>query len=159
MELVLAIAVFIFFLSLVYAFLSDSWRDARDQKRVEDLASLKVAFELYRNDHGGFPTGTEVNGNIAANPALRELLEPYIASIPVDPAGSDNQTFFYYYDGAHRCGDNLTAVIFARQMDRPQDSNYQGIVSGVCRGFIDDEGRGGGVESYTVILGPSDEVR
>lgn len=157
-ELLLAVAVFIFLISLVFAFLSDSWRDARDQKRIADLAALKGAFESYRNDLGEFPSEeTWINGDIAANVVLQKLLEPYIASIPHDPAGEGDRTFFYYYDGSHRCGNNLSAVIFARRVELSRNSNYQSVVSGICDGAIDEEGRGGGDESYTVILGPSGE--
>jgi len=64
-------------------------------------------------------------------------------------------TFFYYYDGAHQCGGREYAVVFARQMDKPENANYGAFLDSVCSGVLDGEGRGGGVESYNILIGYS----
>jgi type II secretory pathway pseudopilin PulG len=160
LELILVIAVFLFLASLLFAFLSNSWRDARDQERISGLRSLSSALKEYYRDFQEFPKESEgANGNVEDNEVLRSLLAPYLAQIPADPAGPAHSTFFYYYDGAHRCGNNLYAAVFARQMDKTTHANYEYVRGDICNGTLDEEGRAGGSESYTIILGPSGESR
>lgn len=159
-ELVLLLAAVLFFASLLFAFLSSSWRDARDEKRIEDIRRISLALKEYYRDHRSFPRESDgANGNLEENKTLQALLAPYLSELPRDPAGPDSRTYFYYYDGAHRCGDNLYAAVFARQMDNAKHANYKAVAEDLCDGILDDEGRGGVIESYTIILGPSSESR
>jgi prepilin-type N-terminal cleavage/methylation domain-containing protein len=156
LELILVLAVFVFLASVIFALLSNTWRDSRDAKRVENLTTLTAALQNYQKDHGEFPKETEgANGNVVGNAVLSRLLQAYLPTLPTDPAGSEHQTFFYYYDGAHQCGEEIYAMIFARQMDNPKHANYTELASSLCGGIVDTEGRGGGVESYNIVLGPS----
>jgi type II secretory pathway pseudopilin PulG len=160
------IAIMGFLFSVVLATLSGAQRDARDKRRIEDLRELHNALELYYTDHQGYPTelGDEANGPLSTNTNLRNLLAPYLQGFPVDPAGLGNPVFDYYYDGYHVCGTDqntghalFRAVIFARQMDKPENANFWGTINVTCGHNLDGEGRGDGVESYNIILGEGRE--
>jgi len=154
-ELIVVIAIIGFLASIVFAALTDARLDARDKGRIDELKQLEKALNLYANDHNYFPRESEgANGNTATNATFRTMLEPYLQGIPVDPSGGTD-TYFYYYDGAHTCGSKMYAVVFARQMDKPSNANYDEFLSSVCSGALDGEGRGGGTESYNIILGLS----
>lgn len=155
-ELIVVIAIIGFLASVVFAVLADARLDARDKRRIEDLKQLERALHLYANDYQSFPRESDgANGDTATNQTFRTLLEPYLQGIPTDPSGIGNGTFFYYYDGAHTCGGRSYAVLFARYMDKPENANYDSFLATTCSGILDGEGRGGGTESYNIIIGLS----
>lgn len=155
-ELVVVIAIIGFLASVVLASIAGAQRDARDKRRVADLKQLTTALELYHVDHQTFPRESEgANGNISTNETFQEMLAPYMNAVPLDPAGIGSETFSYYYDGAHQCGTRTYAVIFARQMDLAENANYDAFLNTTCSGVLDGEGRGGGEESYNLIIGLS----
>ncbi len=155
-ELLVVIAIMGFLFSIALAALSTAQRDARDKRRVDDLKQLQNALNLYDNDHNMLPRESDgANGNVTTNSVLRAMLKPYISAMPTDPAGAGNSTFYYYYDGNHNCGGKYYAVIFARQMDKPENANYDAFFNTTCTATLDGEGRGGGTESYNIIVGLS----
>lgn len=157
-ELLVVIAIIGMLASAVSASLADAQREARDKRRVADLKSLQTALELYYVDNQSFPRESEgANGNISTNTTLQNLLDPYMQGFPIDPAGIDNTTFYYYYDGNHTCGGRNYAIIFARQMDKAENSNYTEFAGTTCAGAVASEGRGGGTESYNILLGYSSD--
>ena len=157
-ELMIVIAIIGMLASVILASLSDSQKQARDTRRIDELNQLQKAFELYINDHNFYPREWQgMNGNISTNQTLLTLLEPYLKGTPVDPAGITSSTFYYYYDGAHTCGDTDYAIIFARQMDKASNANFTQMKDVTCSGTIDGEGRGGGTQSYNILLGPTNE--
>lgn len=152
-ELIVVIAIFGMLFSIVLATLTDARLDARDKRRIADLNQLKGALELYYVDNFSYPRESEgANGNIATNETFRTMMQPYVSGILADPVGVGNDTLFYYYDGSHTCGNRKHAVIFARQMDKAENSNYDEFATVTCGGVLDGEGRGGGSESYNVRL-------
>ena len=154
-ELIVVVAILVFVASVTFAGLTGVRLGAHDKHRIDDLEQLEKALNLYANDHNYFPRESDgANGNIATNKTLRTMLEPYMKKIPADPI-NDANTFYYYYDGAHRCGDKIFAVVFARQMERPENANYDEFLNTTCSGILDGEGRGGGTESYNIIVGLS----
>lgn len=155
-ELIVVIAIFGILSSIVLSLLTDARLDARDKRRVADVQQLQKALELYHVDHSTFPRESEgANGNISTNDTFKAMMQPYLSGVLADPIGVGNNTFFYYYDGAHTCGNRVYAVIFARQMDKPENSNYEEFLTTTCSGTLDGEGRGGGSESYNAIVGLS----
>ena len=155
-ELLVVIAIIGFITSVVMASLISAQRDARDKRRVSDLKQLQTALELYHTDNQMFPTQAGgANGNISTNTTLLTLLEPYLQGTPIDPAGLGDSTYHYYYDGNHLCGGKRLVVIFARQMDKPENANYDTFLNTSCAGSVEGEGRGGGTESYNIIIGSS----
>jgi type II secretion system protein G len=155
-ELIVVIAIIGFLSSVIFAVLVDARLDARDKRRIEDLRQLERALHLYANDHQHFPRESDgMNGDTAMNNTFRTALAPYLQGIPVDPTGVGNTTFHYYYDGAHECRGLVFAVIFARQMDKTENANYDAFSTVTCGGSVAGEGRGGGTESYNIIVGIS----
>ncbi|MEK7613490.1 MAG: type II secretion system protein GspG [Patescibacteria group bacterium] len=153
-ELMVVIALLGLLASMVLVFLSDAQRDAKDKRRVADIHQIQKALELYSVDHGTYPKESEgANGNVTTNTTFQNLMEPYLNATPRDPI--NNGTFYYYYDGLHRCGNKDYAVIFARQMEDAANSNYDTFSTVQCSGTVDGEGRGGGAESYNIAVGYS----
>ncbi len=155
-ELIVVIAIIGLLASIVMASLADTRKEALDKRRMEDLRQVKTALELYYTDHRVYPSETDGNnGNIATNATLKAALAPYIKTLPPDPRGVGDATYYYYYDGAHTCGDTDYAYLFARQMAKPANANYAEHLNNVCVGALDGEGRGGGTESYNLRIGIS----
>lgn len=155
MELIIVVAIIGLLASAVLASLTDAQRDARDKRRVQDVRQIEAALQLYYTRHNSYPTeASGANGNVYTNTVFKDLLAPYLSGTPADPiAGSG--TFYYYYDGRHNCGGRNYAVIFARQMEKPINSNYDDFLNTTCTGVLDGEGRGGGTSSYNLIIGTS----
>lgn len=155
-ELVVVIAVIGFLASVVFAVLADARLDARDKRRIEDLKQVERALHLFANDNNHFPRESDgANGDTATNGTFRTMIQPYLQGTPTDPSGVGSATFHYYYDGAHTCGTKTFAVLFARQMDKPENANYNSFLNTTCSGVLDGEGRGGGEESYNIVVGLS----
>lgn len=155
-ELIVVVAIIGFLSSVGIVSFSEAQKDARDKRRIADLRNIQSALELYHVDHAGFPRENQgANGNISTNQTFLNLIGPYLQGIPVDPTGPGSDTFYYYYDGRHLCGNRYYAVIFARQMSDPGNANYQEFLNETCGGTLDGEGRGGGQESYNIIIGLS----
>ncbi len=153
-ELIVVIAIIGMLSSVVLALLSSAQKDAKDKRRISDMKQLQNALELYHVDRREYPKESEgANGNITTNATFKALLKPYLRGTPTDPI--DSGAFSYYYDGAHLCGGKLYVVIFARQMEDPSNANYDQFLNSTCLGAVDGEGRGGGVESYNIRVGPS----
>ena len=48
-------------------------------------------------------------------------------------------------------------VLFARQMEKNVNINYEQFFTETCGEILDGEGRGGGVESYNIKVGLSSD--
>ena len=155
-ELLVVVALLGILSSIVLILLTDARLDARDKRRIADLEQIQKALELNVTEHQVYPKESEgASGNTATNTVFRSLIDPYISGELNDPAGIGNDTFYYVYDGAHVCGNRTYAVLFARQMDKPENSNYDQFFTATCGGVLDGEWRGGGEESYNIIIGLS----
>jgi type II secretory pathway pseudopilin PulG len=79
--------------------LVDSLKKARDAKRVSDLASVRLALELYRNDNGSYPETTAF------------LAPTYIASLPLDPLDRTTYTYQISANGSsYSLGTDLEVI-------------------------------------------------
>ena len=57
-ELLVVISIIIILASVVLNTISTSRAKARDTKRISDLKQIRIALELYRQDHGDYPVTT-----------------------------------------------------------------------------------------------------
>jgi len=57
----------------------------RDAKRKQDLSQIKVALEMYKNDHDSYPVASQIDKTNNKNGVLAQSLAPYIKKLPVDP--------------------------------------------------------------------------
>ena len=155
-ELLVVISIIGLLASAVLASLIATRLNARDKGRIDELFQLRTALQLYETDHGFFPREMDgANGNISTNQTFLNMIRPYIQGSTTDPAGPNNATFYYYYDGSAQCGTEKDAIIFARQMDIASNANYGEFLTTTCAGTLDGEGRGGGTQSYNLRLGKS----
>jgi type II secretory pathway pseudopilin PulG len=158
LELLVVVSIIGILASIVFAVLTNAQLDARDKRRVADIHSIEQALNLYYARYNAYPTeASGANGNMTTNPTFKSLMQPFLAAMPSDPTGPSNDTYYYYYDGKHNCGGKYYAVIFARQMDKASNSNYDTFLNTTCSGTVDGEGRGGGTQSYNLIIGNSSD--
>lgn len=125
---VCAIAISFIFLSTVLA-------RARDTQRVNDVAALRNALELYYMDRGVYPESEWTNSAAASWSDLGQALGPYIADMPRDPINNPSSyvgdiagfNYSYYsveggqasHDGSEK--DNYMLVF---RLERPKRAAY-----------------------------------
>lgn len=161
-ELLVVVSIMGLMASVILASLTSAQLQAHDKRRVADLKEIEAALNLYYSKYNSYPTeASGANGNMSTNPVFKTLMTGsnprFLQAVPVDPVGLGSPTFYYYYDGKANCGGKEYAVIFARQMDKPENSNYDAFLNTTCSGVVDGEGRGGGTRSYNVIVGNSSD--
>jgi prepilin-type N-terminal cleavage/methylation domain-containing protein len=84
-ELLVVIAIIGILSSVVIASMNSARVKARDGRRVSDISSIKLALDLYYDEHQSYPLNYS---------ALATGLAPsYIPTIPVDP--STSHTYYY----------------------------------------------------------------
>ena len=124
-ELLVVIAIIGLLSSIVLASLNTARAKARDAKRMEDLAQIRTALELYYSDHGYYPPahgttggcpGWDCNGyNYSIDGTwanFQEDLAPYMSDVPVDPINNcggpwNYGCYSYSYGNVGRSGSAL----------------------------------------------------
>lgn len=88
---------------------------ARDLKRVQDLAAIRTALELYYLDNHNYPETAATDKPSYNWIVLEQALSPYIQKLPVSPPGPA-AWLRYEYDGnaSGHCivGDNGTVTMY-----------------------------------------------
>jgi general secretion pathway protein G len=108
-ELLVVIAIISLLSSVVITSLNSARAKARDAVRLSDMKQIKMALELFYDDHGHYPGPTEegcsINGEILGDDSgpIETALAPYLKTIPKDPK-YDGVTYYYGYDSQH-CSD------------------------------------------------------
>lgn len=132
-ELLVVVAIIGILSSLLMANFVGIRQRARDAQRKADLRQIQSAFELYRADTGGYPTGgfiSETGNSVVCNNPLQSTQGTiYMKNLPCDPltpAGGGVGTQIYYeYDGdstkycLRACLENTTDA----QRDSLNDDN------------------------------------
>jgi type II secretion system protein G len=106
-ELVIVIAIIGLLASAVLTQLSDARGLAQDARRKQDLSTLKIALEAFRNDNGRYPNtnqqwwGVSNNGGNRATSGtsgyIPGLAPAYIEVLPTDPLGDLSGWSGYQY--------------------------------------------------------------
>lgn len=88
-ELLVVISIIAVLSSVVLAALNNARLKARDTRRIQDLAQIRRALELYYDDNGRYPTvaGWVYSTNWGA---LQTALAPYMPVMPRDPVNNAN---------------------------------------------------------------------
>lgn len=149
---ILAVSVFFFFVTGAFAFVSHSWREARDEIRINDIRLIAEVLERYKSEHGTYPLSPEAAGRVSENTYLQEILAPYVAALPHDPEGEHHASYGYYYDSAYGCAEDTVAAVIALRMDQKINSNFDTVRS-ACKGRAVSASRAA-EGSYTVFVGP-----
>jgi general secretion pathway protein G len=136
-ELLVVISVIAMLASVILVALNNTRIKARDAKRKTDIAQLQKGLELYYAANGSYPASggsTQINAqwsssNDASWTTLQTLLQPYVASLPVDPrqtlgnvllnATGNSPVYAYaYYGGPLNCASGQEyALVY--QLERP----------------------------------------
>ena len=115
-ELLVVISIISLLSSVVLSSLSSARMKARDVRRIQDLAQIRNAIELYLNDNNGTTPGwsTFFSQILSTDyPQISQALVPkYISSIPKDPIdpgtpityGLDG--YWYYYGRGYTIVNN-----------------------------------------------------
>jgi general secretion pathway protein G len=99
-ELLVVISIIAALSSVVLASLNTARIKARDVRRFQDIAQIKNALELYRNDNGAYPlsggayapNGAWTNSNDTSWNNLATALLPHIKVLPQDPKQTPSDT-------------------------------------------------------------------
>ena len=116
-ELLVVISIISLLSSIVLATLNSTRAKARDAVRKSDLLQIKMALDLYYNDHESYPlaypqawggvstgvcNGNAGNGTRSGPTAYIQGLGPYLPVLPVDPAAPGNcNGYLYTSDGTN----------------------------------------------------------
>lgn len=98
-ELLVVIAIIGLLASVVLVSLNKARAKARDARRQSDLDSIKVALELYYDNHNSYPTGGFDTCSGVWSGTFAADLAPYMSKVPVDPlniVGGGCATNYYY---------------------------------------------------------------
>lgn len=151
-ELMVAISIVAILATIGIVSYSKVQSTARDAKRKQDLRSISVALELYRQKNGYYPAtggdwaGSRTDSSKTPQPWINGVDSNYITVVPKDPKGSDsdplssetNHGYFYWAgtSNAGNCpGNNLFYVIGAR-MENPDVDRYELKQNTFCDGNV-----------------------
>lgn len=91
-EILVATVIIAVMTSIIVVTYSSASRTSRDARRKKDLANIQAALEIYKVQHGEYPSSAEcVSGGGWTWPTcvaprwIPDLDEDYIPSVPVDP--------------------------------------------------------------------------
>lgn len=143
-ELIIAISIIAIISAVGFSTFSQSQMRGRDAKRKQDLRSISVALELYRQKYGRYPcsvwlpdtgsapwikdSGNGAAGSICQNATANNLDSNYINSLPKDPLGTggfpwaiSNDGYHYYYRGAYDCSLSGQFYVLIAQLENKND--------------------------------------
>lgn len=104
-ELLVVIAIIALLAAIVLVAVSTGIKRAHGAQRVSDLRQIATALELYKDDHGAYPsTGFSWlsqcagGGNLPADQVVPGLVPKYMSKFPTDPTmDAANSRGCYYY--------------------------------------------------------------
>ncbi|MCD5381926.1 MAG: type II secretion system GspH family protein [Candidatus Pacebacteria bacterium] len=151
-EMLVVLAIVIVLLAIVLPSFGDARQNARDKKRIADLAQIQLALEVYFDIHGHYPRESDgYSGYVGENNNdITTLLSSFITEVPRDPITTTTD-YIYYYDGSQVCGGHDTQAILVAHMENDALGNNTELI---CSSW----GGAGGTEdtnAYIVILGKS----
>lgn len=160
MELLFVVGIIAILTAIVLASLNSARGKARDAQRVEDLANIRLALEVYFQEFGEFPKeGEGFVEVIGHGDTIDDIIAPYLGDVPRDPLDDGSAVlsgdgYAYIYDGYHRCVEDSKwhAIIAARKMENPDKGN---LISLECS----DWGQQGniGSDGYVILLGQTSD--
>lgn len=102
-ELLVTIAIIAILSGITIVSFSRQNAKARDARRKADLENLRQAIEMYYEDNGKYPVSDQWIENVDdgiikdwQGNLYNQLVPNYISKIPLDPKGSNTNTYTYY---------------------------------------------------------------
>lgn len=89
-ELLVAISIVAILSTAGVTMFTMATKNARDQKRLQDLWTIKQALELYRNDNHEYPSSTWIATQPLRNP---DASKTYLNPVPADPNSDWNYAY------------------------------------------------------------------
>lgn len=122
-EIIVSLAVISILATVVYASLGEARKKARDTQRKSDIEQIQLAFRLWKEVTGGYPTSASYNLGVVIGEGggldnATTGLGPYVPTIPSDPSGPAGTTYDYMYDSSYTCGGTARIVLYAKTMER-----------------------------------------
>lgn len=128
-ELMAVIAIIIVFVSIILAAISTARQNAREKRRVSDLAQVELALTLYKAKNREYPdTGTWVE--IGVGNGIDSDIKSLIGSVPTDPiedgAGAG---YGYFYNPRFVCTKTgvYDAVLYTRLLEQKKNANFLSV--------------------------------
>jgi hypothetical protein len=106
--------------------------EMRDTRRTADIATLRLALELYYVDHGAYPHTGWVNSGTESWDTLSRALKPHLPEIPRDPINDlsgrveqsgDFNYSYYSTENKSLMGDKDDYVLVFR-LERPKRASF-----------------------------------
>ena len=122
LELLVVIAIIGILASVIMVSLGSAREKARDARRVQNLAELQKAMELYFDDSGSYLWTIGYFSNCSPNCFSGSLVPQYIASTPDDPLYA--ASYIYQHKEDPRCGITVPGhYAFYAKLENPSDAN------------------------------------
>lgn len=120
-ELLIVIVVIGILAAISIVAYTDVQKRSRDSVRMQDVASIRKALEVYRADHGRYPNSTAnpgLNGwEVSMDTSFMQSLREYMPNSPRDPANSAATSYYAYYRdvaGSYGCPASAGAFYVLR---------------------------------------------
>jgi len=162
-EILVVIGIIGVLASITLASMSNARENARDKKRIADIAQLELAMRVYVEQYGsdidcdgglkidGGTTVVTLAGSVVCNHGTNILtfLSSFLNTVPADPKGPNDDDYYYYFDNNHSCPSitGNVAMVFAVNMEG-KGSNINelcGSASGNNGGLMNTTGHGGSI--------------
>ena len=100
---------------------------ARDTKRIQDINQIArlLQYDMVANAKSKYIESADGRHSTickTCNTPYNTMLQEEFGYVPEDPR-HDGTDYYYYFDPAHTCGSKNYSVIFAKNMEDPNNAN------------------------------------
>jgi prepilin-type N-terminal cleavage/methylation domain-containing protein len=173
MEILVVLAIVSVLSSVVMVSVSNARENARDKKRISDVAQLELALRIYVEQYGSdidCEQGVYIDGTTAARSTgtcvdgvqILGFIDSFLSTVPADPKGPGDADYYYYFDNNHNCtsvpGDSAP-IIFAVNMESLPSNAVEvcGSQSGNDGGYVWTPGINPSIP-YTHVIGFTSQI-
>lgn len=166
-EIIVVVGIIALLSAVVLASISQARSNTRDKKRLSDIKQYELAFTLYKEANGDFPScddGIELGVGSVGSGAwncdgfdIDQELKLYVGGgslgDPLAKSGGGGD-YRYWYDASYKCDNTFVPVLFVRQMEHTSSANINDVCN--CGGDFDGDPCGAqgtpGDDTYLIIL-------
>lgn len=138
MEVLVVVAIIGVLSSVVMASYNTARQQSRDDVRKADVEQIILMLRLYVEQYGydiDCDNGLKIDGSTTVDSDgscpdgsnILSFIDSQMGSVPADPLGPGDGTYYYYFDAYHAvCGNK--ALVFAHELERVE-SNKDDVCS------------------------------